>query len=119
MTDYTFYTEKYLSGREAVLDAASFPFWERKACNIVRNLTHGNIDEEKEIIEEVQMCVCEVAELLRIQEKQAKTSGFVSEKVGDYSVSYRTQTDKEKKDEVCSIVMEWLEHTGLLYCGVM
>ena len=119
MTDYTFYKDNYLSGKEAVLDAASFPFWERKACNIVRSLTHGNIDEGKEIREEVQMCVCEVAERLCVQEQQAKTDGITSEKVGDYSVSYRTQTDNEKKTEVYNVITEWLEHTGLLYCGVM
>lgn len=119
MTDYTFYKDKYLSGKEAVLDAASFLFWERKACNIVRNLTFGNIDETAEITETVQMCVCEVAELLQKQEQQAKTAGVASEKVGDYSVSYRAQSDKEKKNEVFNVVSEWLEDTGLMYCGVM
>lgn len=119
MTNYTFYTDKYLSGREAVLSAASFAFWERKACNIVRNLTFGNIDETAEIPEAVQMCVCEVAELLQKQEQQAKTADVASEKVGDYSVSYRAQTDKEKKNEIYNVVSEWLENTGLLYCGVM
>ncbi len=119
MTNYTFYTEKYLSGREAVLSAASFSFWERKACNIVRNLTCGNIDENQEIPEVVQMCVCEVAELLQTQEQQVKTAAVASEKVGDYSVSYRAKTDKEKKTEVYNVVSEWLEDTGLMYCGVM
>lgn len=119
MTDYTFYKDKYLSGKEAVLDAASFEFWKRKACNVVRTLTFGNIDEKKEIQEEVQMCVCEVAELLHAQEQRAKTAGVSSEKVGDYSVSYREQTDKEKKTEVANVVSEWLSSTGLLYCGVM
>ena len=119
MTDYTFYTDKYLSGKEAVLDTASFQFWERKACNVVRTMTFGNIDESKEIQEEVQNCVCEVAELLYTQEHQNKTDGVASEKVGDYSVSYRVKTDKEKKIEVANVVSEWLSGTGLLYCGVM
>lgn len=118
MTNYTFYVDKYLSEKEAVLDAASFSFWERKACNVVRNLTFGNIDETAEVPENVQMCVCEVAELLKTQEQQAKTTGLASEKVGDYSVSYRVQTDKEKKTETYNVVSEWLENTGLMYCGV-
>lgn len=119
MTDYTFYEDKYLSRREAVLDAASFKFWERKASNIVRSLTFGNIDENQEILEEVQMCVCEVAELLYTQKERAKTSDMASEKVGDYSVSYRAQTDNERKAEISNVVSEWLADTGLLYCGVM
>ena len=118
MTDYTFYTDKYLSGKEAVLDSASFPFWERKACNQVRSFTFGNIDESAEVPETVQMCVCEVAEILLIQENRSKTSGIASEKVGDYSVSYRAQTDGEKQAEIRKVVTEWLSETGLMYCGV-
>ena len=119
MTDYTFYNDKYLSGKEAVLDAASFLFWERKACNVVRNLTFGNIDETAEIPEAVQMCVCEVAELLFNQEKYAQASNIASEKVGDYSVTYRAQTGAEKMQDAGDIAKQWLSGTGLLYCGVM
>ena len=119
MTDYTFYKDNYLLEREAVLDAASFPFWERKACNIVRSLTFGNIDENQKIPEKIQKCVCEVAELLYIHKERAKTSDVASEKVGDYSVSYRAQTDNERKAEISNVVSEWLADTGLLYCGVM
>lgn len=117
MTDYTFYTENYLSGKEAVLDAAFFPYWERKACNAVRGLTFGNIKESGEIPEAVRMCVCEVAELLYTQEERAKESGVASEKVGDYSVTYRTQMETEKNTEVRKVVTEWLAGTGLMYCG--
>ena len=119
MTEYTFYKDKYLSGKEAVLDAASFTFLERKACNVVRNLTFGNIDETAEIPENVQMCVCEVTELLFKQEQNSHTAKIASEKVGDYSITYRAQTNSEKKQEAGDIVKQWLSSTGLLYCGVM
>ena len=118
MTTYKFYTETYLSGKEAVLDAASFPYWERKASSTIRNMTFGNIDETKEIPEAVQMCVCEVAELLYTQDKKTKESGVASEKVGDYSVSYHVQSEEEKKAEIRNVVVQWLAGTGLMYCGV-
>lgn len=121
MTTYEFYTDSYLSGREAVLDAASFPFWERKASNEVRMRTFGNINENEPISEEVQGCVCEVAELLYEQDVQKrKNAGIASEKVGEYSVSYRAEKSTvEVSQEVSSVVKEWLANTGLLYCGVM
>ena len=119
MTDYTFYTDNYLSVKEAVFDAASFLYWERKASNVVRTMTFGNIDESGEIQKEVQMCVCEVAELLFAQDKRANTDNVASEKVGDYSVSYRVQTAGEKQAEIRNVVVQWLSGTGLMYCGVM
>ena len=119
MTTYEFYTEKYLDGKEAVLDAASFSRWERKASNMVRNMTFGNIDETGDIPEQVQMCVCEVAEVLVKQEKRAEHDGVTSEKVGDYSVTYAAQTKSDRQNEISSVVREWLQDTGLLYCGVM
>ena len=117
MTDHTFYTDKYLSGKEAVLSAASFAHWERKACNHIRRLTFGNIDETGEIPEAVQMCACEVAELLFTQSERSK--GVASEKVGDYSVTYKEQTEADKAKEIHNVISEWLSDTGLMYCGVM
>ncbi len=119
MTTYKFYTDSYLSGREAVLDTASFPFWERKASQVVQKYTFGNIGENEPISEVVQGCVCEVAELLYEHDRQKrKNDGIASEKVGEYSVSYRTEKSTEEKErEVCGVVWEWLANTGLLYCG--
>lgn len=119
MTTFEFYTDSYLSGREAVLEAASFPFWERKASKVVRRYTFGNIDENRPISEAVQGCVCELAELLYEHDLQKrKNDGIASEKVGEYSVSYRAEKSAEEvAQEVNGVVREWLEDTGLLYCG--
>lgn len=119
MTTYEFYTDSYLSGREAVLDAASFPFWERKASQVVRKYTFGNIDESEPISEAVQGCVCEVAELLYEHDLQKrKNDGIASEKVGEYSVSYRAEKSAaDLTQEASVIVKEWLANTSLLYCG--
>lgn len=119
MTTFEFYTDSYLSGREAVFDTASFPFWERKASQAVRKYTFGNIDESEPISEVVQGCVCEVAELLYEHDLQKrKNDGIASEKVGEYSVSYRAEKSTEEKErEVNGVVREWLANTGFLYCG--
>ena len=119
MTTYEFYTGSYLSGKEAVLDAVSFPFWERKASNEVRMRTFGNVNENEPIPEAVQMCVCEVAELLCEQDAQKHSNvGIASEKVGEYSVSYRAEKSAvELSQEISNVVREWLENTGLMYCG--
>ena len=118
MTDYSFYTESYLTGREAVIDAASFPHVERTASNIVRGLTYGNIDETNAIPEPVQMCVCEVAEALHRYDKLSER-GVTSEKVGDYSVTYEVQTKTQLTKDIVSIVRNWLQNTGLLFSGVI
>lgn len=116
MTDYTFYTEKYLLGRGAALDTASFPFWERKASQEVRKYTYGNIDESGAISEDVQLCVCEVAELLSRHEKE--DSNIVSETSGKLSTTYKLRTSAEKNMEVYVVIHSWLSNTGLLYAGV-
>lgn len=120
MTDHSFYTEKYLQGRKAALDAASFPFWETKASQKVRSLTFGNINESEPIPEAVQMCVCEVAELMYRHDKAEGNSGkaITSEKVGGHSVTYQLKTSAEKHAEIQNVVYSWLADTGLMYAGV-
>lgn len=119
MTDITFYMNDYLRGRNTVIDAASFPFWEMKASQVVRNITCGNIDESEPIPEVVQMCVCEVAETLYLIVK-SESSGRViaSEKVGGHSVTYQAQSEAEKQAVILNIIRYWLSETGLMYMGV-
>jgi len=120
--DITFYTGTYLAGKEAVIDTASFIVCARKASQIIKQSTLGNINEMLPIIEEVKMCCCEVAEQLFKQEQIMKTSnGIASEKVGEYAVSY---VDAEKIrtaniDSINSIINDWLLMTGLMYRGGM
>lgn len=118
MTDYTFYSSTYLAGKEAVIDATSFPFWERKACQEVRKYTFGNINESQTIPDTVKICVCEVAEILFKQDKADK-HGIVSEKVGEYSVSYVNKSDIDKKREIYQTIVTCLAGSGYLYSGVM
>ena len=121
MTDYTFYSKTYLLGREAVIDATSFPFWERKASNDVRKYTFGNINENGTIPEVVQLCVCEVAEYLYSCDKNKRNEYLSSEKVGESSESYidGKTVAQIQQSTIKGIIYNWLAYTNWLYCGVM
>ena len=121
MISYTtteYYNEKYLQGRQAVIDAASFPLYALKATQRIKQYTGENIDEALPIIDEVQMCCCELAEAL-FKDEQEDTKGIASEKVGEHSVSYVSPEAKEKLlgYTISSIIYNWLAMTGLLYRG--
>lgn len=121
MVSYTtkeYYTEKYLQGRQAVIDTASFPLLAQKATQRIKQYTGTNIIETEPLIDEVQMCCCEVAEAL-FKYGQEDTKEIASEKVGEYSVSYVTPEAREKllSASIRSIVYNWLGMTGLLYRG--
>ena len=122
MTSYTtveYYTDNYLMGREAVIDTASFPFYALKATRIINQYTFGNIDESN-LIDEVRMCCCEIAESIYNTEQQERPKGIQSEKVGEYSITYEKDTDidAQKYSALKSIIYNWLSDTGLLYRGL-
>ena len=122
LTDSTFYGSTYkdtMGGITIPLDV--FGKWSIKASNIVKLYTFGNIDELIDIPEDVQMCVCEIAEHLYLcnQRDIESDTSVSSEKDGSWSVSYKDRKTVEQEDSMksASIVRTWLGNTGLLYCG--
>lgn len=112
--DYAYYTDTY---KGAVLDAASFPLYARKATQMIKLHTFNRIKEDN-IPDEAKMCCCELAEEMYKHEKEY-AGNIASEKVGEYSVSY---VDKEKAEtqhrgKCKEIIYNWLINTGLLYRG--
>lgn len=69
-----------------------------------------------EIPAEAKKCVCAIAERINIHEKDVKNNGIASEKVGDYSVSYVSQSvlKEQLKTDIQEIITEYLFSTGLL-----
>lgn len=72
----------------------------------------------------IQMCCCELAEYLYKKEvaengTEAGAKGVITEKTGEYSVSYETTKDREKAhtEAIKRIIHTWLSDTGLLYRG--
>lgn len=103
------------------MNAASFDFWANQASAIIKSHTFGNIDESREIPEEVKMCCCEIAELLFHDDKRKHESGGLSsESVGGWSKSYESSESAEKalNSSVSKAIRKWLSGTGLLYSGV-
>jgi hypothetical protein len=121
MVSYTtkeFYNGTYLQGRTAVIGTADFPAYALKATQEIKRYTGSNVDETAAFPDELQMCCCEVAEAIRKAEKSSH-DGISSEKVGEYSVSYESQSniDDKLQNDIRKIVYSWLAMTGLLYRG--
>jgi hypothetical protein len=122
MISYTtseYYTNKYLQGKQAVIDAPSFPLYTQKATQRIKRYTFDNIDEAQPFTDEVQMCCCELAEYLFKQDNSGHDTNISSEKVGEFSVSYVSgQTAEDiKQSTIKEIIYNWLAGTGLLYRG--
>lgn len=117
--DNTFYTGTYLSGKEAVIDTASFNFYARQASQVIRRFTFGNIIETDPIIDEVKMCCCELAEHLFNVNIQLKRKGKLSESTADHSESYINPIEIRVNGDADSyaIMQNWLLNTGLMYRG--
>ncbi len=107
-SDYT----AYLSGKEVVIDTASFDFYSRKATQLINTATFGRIVE---VTDEIKMCCCEVAESFYNQDNDERET---SEKVGSYSVTKNVKSDSDYSRERTGIIRAYLLDTGLLYRGV-
>jgi hypothetical protein len=123
LTDSTFYNGTYKDTMgECTIPSEVFGKWSIKASNVVRAYTFNNIDETITIPDDVQMCVCEVAEHLYAcnQRYIESDSSVASEKDGSWSVTYkdRRTVEREDKDKAADIILTWLANTGLMFCGV-
>lgn len=114
------YQNEYLMGRKPVI-RTGFDYYARQASRIIDQYTFGRLKNLPEVPEPVQMCCCELSEVICQQEKREReAAGKTSEKVGTYSVSFssaseaRQAADREQR----GIVMKWLSDTGLCYQGV-
>lgn len=111
--DFEYYTSTY---KGAVLDAASFDLYARKATQTIKLQTFNRIKADS-IPEEARMCCCELAEELY---KQDGYDEYVqSEKKGEWSVSYVSGKDADaiNQNKIRDIIYRWLAMTGLLYRG--
>ena len=117
--DYAYYTETY---KGSTIPESAFSKFATKAENKVNLMTFDRIDTSKDYMDKVKMCCCEIAESLYTADKEdSKSAGNVlSERVGDYSVSFVDNSNLEKlrSAKLKSIVQDWLALTGLLYRGL-
>lgn len=115
--DYSFYENKYLGGKAAVIPQEEFLYYARKAGNCLRRYTFGNIGEN--VPEAVRLCCCELAEAVFFAETSPAARGVSSERVGDIAVTYENGGDRRQglPAAVKDIIYAWLGDTGLLYRG--
>lgn len=121
--DASFYTGTYLSGRDAAIPSAQFPFYARDATMRIYQRTYGKVPEI--VPEAVKLCCCELAELLYQAEKaSAATEGgtVASESNGGWSKTYVTEDGRTSEEtlnaKVGRVMQKWLGNTGYLYLGV-
>ena len=114
--DYAYYTDTY---KGAVIDAASFDLYARKATQKIKLYTFNRIADDN-IPDEAKMCCCELAEVI-FKAEQEDTKGIASEKVGEHSVAYVSAEARENLMHISTrnIVNTWLAMTGLLYRGCL
>ena len=116
--DSDFYTREYLSGRQAVISPALFPYYARKASSYIDQYTFGGIDADN-VPEVVKMCCCELAETIFRLENSPSFNGVTSERVGDISRTYESGEAKQQNlnSSIKDVIRAWLLNTGLLYRG--
>lgn len=115
-----YYANEYLAGKKPGIKAG-FDYYAREASRIIDQNTFNRLKDTEDVMEEVKMCCCELAEQCFNQQTiKTKTGGKVSEKVGTYSVSFASASECSQSDwaEERGIIMKWLGNTGLCYCGV-
>lgn len=114
--DYEYYKDVFLGGKEAQISASDFGYYESQAENKINMYTYDRLKKADEIPEAVKSCVCAIAERINTHEKDVKNNGIASEKVGDYSVSYVSQSvlKEQLKTDIQEIITEYLFSTGLL-----
>lgn len=115
--DSSFYERTYLSGRTAVIPSSEFGFYARRASNVIRQYTLGNIGGD--VPESVRLCCCELAETIYAAENAKASAGVASEKVGDVTVNYESAETLRRAlpRRMKSVVYSWLADTGLLHRG--
>lgn len=120
--DESYYTEEYRQGMAAPISGPEFSFYARKATKEIRTRTFGNIKESGEIMEEVKMCCCELAEKLYMDDQAKEKNGLVLQNFSNDGESgtfqVQDQTAEGIEAGIGRIIRGWLSDTGLLFCGV-
>ena len=113
--DYSFYLSRYPDGS---VTAEQFSGLCYKAQREIENAVAGAVDVD----DDVKECTAELIHYLAgaAEDEAATASGITSERVGDYSVSYASASEKraQQKATKAEIIKFWLGKSGLNYRGV-
>lgn len=120
--DYTFYSADY-KGSE--ISSAEFDYFELQAEAVIKEMTLNASDDVKDSCA-VKMATCAAMEklfgVLEPSDTAADAANIASEKVGEYSITYRSvaASDRIAEAKKAAVVSArtWLAPTGLLYRGI-
>ena len=122
--DYDFYKDKYFG--TIIEDEEHLMQPVVKANTYLNQVMHVEPSEEE--MELVQMCLCEVAEMIYQDAENRREHGgreIQSENTDGYSVNYATEAEAGKiavnslQTKIYAVIRRYLSHTGLLYSGVV
>ena len=116
MIDYGVYFNDYLQGREAKIDPKEWGYYSMQAQQSIRlYVTALPLNDDN-----VKMCICEVAEIIAVQDKATVSDNVAAESVGDVHITYadKSVASTAYKAKIRSVVYRWLANTGLLYRGI-
>lgn len=128
LATFDFYQNTYKGS--LIPDEATFDTNCMKAGRYLGSYTTNKAFQESvKSLDEVKLCVCELAESFFVEAKRISTIAsndgkeVSSERVGDYSVSYATgsnssTSEKSLKVKRDNIITGYLAATGILYQGV-
>lgn len=119
--DISFYTNNYRQNAPGGIADSEFLYYAQKATKEIRARTFGNIDEHGPVLEEVQMCCCEVAEKLHDLGSAKGDNGMVLQSYsndGDSGTFQAAELSQEgMREAIDQIARSWLTNTGLMFCG--
>lgn len=110
---YEYYFNVYNSGHQGVLPQQEFDRYIKTAQREVDGYLCCDDAADNDVWSAVISCVCEVADALFKDEKQASVK---SESTDGYAVTFKDTEDVD--DKVRKIILRRLGRTGLLYAGV-
>ena len=121
---YDYYVETYLG---TSISSTDFSRLILRASAAIDRLTFGRVpaiileNTDAELIDKIKMATCAVAEEIQTNEKSDNTDGIASERVGNYSVSYRENSKAALTTytKIKKAAKFYLGDTGLMYPGLL
>lgn len=109
----------YLNTYKGQLSEKEFQKLLGKANMIIKKYTFNRVDEES-TLSEVKNCICEIVDYLYIVEKN---EGKTSEKVGNWSITYKNSDNAEINSKIKNILSIYLgnvyvDGVNVLYRGL-
>lgn len=115
---YDYYIDNYLKGKKPIIPQSDYAYYIMQANQHLKQFINTSATNNSE--EVINMCACEVAEVLYNNDSINVSSGITAQSTGDVSITYAGLADRlsGSNKQIKCIIYKWLSNTGLLYRGV-